>query len=35
MVEKVENIQDLIRTTKNNQETVRKIFEISDGRLAI
>ncbi|KAK1359342.1 hypothetical protein POM88_043816 [Heracleum sosnowskyi] len=35
MVGKVENIQDGITTTKNNNETTRMKFEITDGRYRV
>lgn len=33
MMGKVENIEGIITTTKNNNESSRLKFEISDGRL--
>lgn len=35
IVGKVENIQGIIRSKKNEHETIRKKFDISDGRLEI
>ncbi|KAK1380987.1 hypothetical protein POM88_027731 [Heracleum sosnowskyi] len=35
MVGKVENLQEIIRTTKNNQETIRLKFDLSDGRFRV
>lgn len=35
MIGKVQNVQELIKTTKNEKETTRFKFEITDGRCAI